>query len=56
LVVVVIVGYDYCCCVREVLCRESSLYSGSLGGCEDQPCNWVCREGKEREREKEICI
>jgi hypothetical protein len=25
------------------------LHSGSLAGCEDQPCSWVCREGKKNE-------
>jgi hypothetical protein len=28
------------------------LYSGSSAGCEDQPCSWVHREGRE-ERERE---
>jgi hypothetical protein len=27
-----------------------SLYSGFSVGCEDQPCSWVRREGRERER------
>jgi hypothetical protein len=29
-----------------------SLYSGSSTGCEDQPCSWVRREGREREKER----
>jgi hypothetical protein len=31
-----------------------SLYSISSAGCEDQPCSWVRREGREREKGKEI--
>jgi hypothetical protein len=25
----------------------------SLARCEDQPCSWVCREGRDREEENE---
>jgi hypothetical protein len=25
----------------------------SSAGCEDQPCSWVCSEGRDREEEKE---
>jgi hypothetical protein len=27
----------------------------SSSGCEYQPCSWVHREGREEEKEKEIC-
>jgi hypothetical protein len=33
--------------------REPSGIVRSLAGCEDQPCSWVCREGREREEKKE---
>jgi hypothetical protein len=45
---------DYCCCEREVLWeREHSRIVRSSTGCEDQPCNWVRREGREEKRKKE---
>jgi hypothetical protein len=40
-------------CEREGLSIEPSVIVISLVGCEDQPCNWVCREGRDREQEKD---
>jgi hypothetical protein len=33
--------------------REPSGIVRSSVGCEDQPCSWVHREGRERERRRE---
>jgi hypothetical protein len=33
--------------------REPSGIVRSSIGCEDQPCSWVCKEGREREEKKE---
>ena len=47
-----------CCCVREKCCVwKNSRIVRSLAGCEDQPCNWVHREGRYiEERKREIGI
>jgi hypothetical protein len=37
------------CVVREVCVVRSS------SRCEDQPCKWVHREGREEEKERDIC-
>jgi hypothetical protein len=38
---------------REVLSTRALCIVGSSVGCEDQPCSWVHREGRDRERKKE---
>jgi len=44
------------CCVREKCwVQETSGIVRSSAGCEDQPCSWVHREGREEEKEREIC-
>jgi hypothetical protein len=40
---------------REVLCVREVCVVRSSAGCEDQPCSWVHREGREEEKEREIC-
>jgi hypothetical protein len=39
-------------CEREVLCVRAFCIVRSSAGCEDQPCSWVHREGRE-EKERE---
>ena len=47
-----------CCCAREKCCvLENSGIVRYLAGCEDQPYNWVHREGSYiEERKREIGI
>jgi hypothetical protein len=40
-------------CEREVLSAEPSGIVRSSVGCEDQPCSWVRREGRDREKKRE---
>jgi hypothetical protein len=40
-------------CEREVLSVEPSGIVRSSAGCEDQPCSWVHREGRDREEKRE---
>ena len=39
-----------------MLSVEPSGIVRSSVGCEDQPCSWVCREGREREEKKEYLL
>jgi hypothetical protein len=41
---------DYCCREREVCCCRRVCIVISSVGCEDQPCSWVRREGRQEER------
>jgi hypothetical protein len=43
-------------CEREVLSVEPSGIVISSTGCEDQPCSWVCRDGRDREEKKEYLL
>jgi hypothetical protein len=53
-----------CCCVikrvtlceREVLSTRAFYIVRSSIGCEDQPCSWVRREGRDREDKKEVML
>jgi hypothetical protein len=38
---------------REVLSKRAFCIVRSSAGCEDQPCSWVRREGRDREKKKE---
>jgi hypothetical protein len=39
--------------LREKYCVERKVcVVRSSAGCEDQPCSWVCREGRKREERK----
>jgi hypothetical protein len=38
---------------REVLSEEPSSIVRSSAGCEGQPCSWVHREGRDREKKRE---
>jgi hypothetical protein len=43
-------------CEKEVLSAEPSGIVRSSVGCEDQPCSWVCKEGRDREDKREYLL
>jgi hypothetical protein len=48
----IIVMSDYCSEREKHRGVREACFVRSSVGCEDQPCSWVCREGRQREREK----